>query len=187
MEAKSRFYKNLIFYFFMSNPIVKMVSMDELKGEAKKIYEGFIAKGKKVPKWVEVMANCEDILVGFFTMFKATMDDAPLPAVLKWKVADLVSRLNKCEFCLDVTHAQLKQFGVSDEEIANLEAKADDKERSALAYARAMTEKAYEMPAEVVATARKHFSDEELVELAAVVGLFNYINRFNDALGVLPE
>jgi len=50
-----------------------------------------------------------------------------------------------------------------------------------------MTEKAYEMPAEVVATARQHFSDEELVELAAVVGLFNYINRFNDALGVLPE
>jgi len=83
----------------MTNPIVKMVSMDELKGEAKKIYQGFITKGKKVPKWVEVMANCEDILVGFFTMFKATMDDAPLPAILKWKVADEVSRLNQCELC----------------------------------------------------------------------------------------
>ncbi|OHA57825.1 MAG: hypothetical protein A2114_00975 [Candidatus Vogelbacteria bacterium GWA1_51_14] len=171
----------------MTNPIVKMVSMDELKGEAKKIYQGFITKGKKVPKWVEVMANCEDILVGFFTMFKATMDDAPLPAILKWKVADEVSRLNQCEFCLDVTHAQLKQFGVSDEALADLVGTANGREKIALAYARAMTEKAYEMPAEVVATARQHFSDEELVELAAVVGLFNYINRFNDALGVLPE
>jgi len=171
----------------MSNPIVKMVSLEELKGEAKKIYEGFIAKGKKVPKWVEVMANCEDILVGFFTMFKATMDDAPLPSLLKWKVADEVSKLNQCEFCIDVTHAQLKQFGLADEEIADLEAKADARERAALAYARAMTMKAYEMPAEVMTAAREHFSDEELVELAAVVGLFNYINRFNDPLGVLPE
>lgn len=171
----------------MSNPIVKMVSVEELKGEAKKIYEGFTAAGKKVPKWMQVMANCEDIMVGFFAMFKATMDDAPLPSVLKWKVADEVSRLNKCEFCIDVAHTQLKQFGLSDEDLVNLEANANDKERAALAYARAMTEKAYEIPPPVLATAREHFTDEELVELSAVVGLFSYINRFNDALGVLPE
>jgi alkylhydroperoxidase family enzyme len=34
---------------------------------------------------------------------------------------------------------------------------------------------------------KAEFSDEEMVELTSVVGLFNFINRFNDALGVLPE
>lgn len=170
-----------------SGPIVKMVSVEEVKGEAKKIYEGFLSAGKQVPKWIKIMANCEDIFVGFFSMFKATMDDAPLPAVLKWKVAEEVSRINKCEFCIDVAHQQLKQFGLSDEDIAQIGNTTDEREQAALAYARAATEKAYEIDSEIIGNAKKHFSDEELVELTAVIGLFNYINRFNDALGVLPE
>lgn len=168
-------------------PLVKLVENEQVKDQAKEIYEQFLASSGKVPKWVRVMANCEDILVGFFTMFKATMDDAPLPKILKWKLAHEVSRLNQCAFCVDVAHSQLKQFGVSDEEIAKLEETTDEKERAALAFARAATTRAYEMDPAVVASARQHFTDPELVELAAVIGLFNYINRFNDALGVLPE
>lgn len=34
---------------------------------------------------------------------------------------------------------------------------------------------------------KEHFTDCEIVEITSVIGLFNYINRFNDALGVLPE
>ena len=29
-----------------------------------------------------------------------------------------------------------------------------------------------------------HFDEGEIVELAAVIGLFNYFNRFNDALQI---
>ncbi len=160
-----------------STPIVKLVTVEELKGEARKIYDGFLSAGKNVPKWVKVMANCEDILVGFFTMFKATMDDAPLPAVLKWKVARRVSNINKCAFCIDVANMQLRQFTET----------TDKREEAAFAYADAVTRKAYEIEPAIVARAKEHFNDEELVELTAVIGLFNYINRFNDALGVLPE
>jgi len=170
-----------------NTPIVRMVGVDEVKNEAKKIYEQFLSHGKKVPPWMKVMANCEDIFVGFFAMFKATMDDAPLPSVLKWKVGDQVSRINKCEFCIDVAHQQLRQFGLSDEDISKIGEGGDEKERAALAYARAATQKAYEIDPGIIEEVKKHFNDEELVELTAVVGLFNYINRFNDALGVLPQ
>lgn len=170
-----------------TDPIVGAVSADQVTSEqAKAIYNKFIESGKNVPKWMQVMANTEDIMVGFFTLFKATMDDTPLPAVLKWKVADEVSRMNKCEFCVDVTHAQLRQFGLTDEDIEQINENADEREKAALAYARAVTEKAYEIDPTVVTEAKKHFSDEELVELTACIGLFNYINRFNDALGVFP-
>lgn len=167
-------------------PLVHMVTMEEVKGKAKELFEQFKSSGKKVPKWMQVMANCEDILLGFFAMFKATMDDAPLPGLLKWKVANEVSQLNKCEFCLDVAHAQLRQFGLRDEDIAKITETADDRERAGLEFARAATERAYEIDPKIVENARKHFNDAELVELTAVIGLFNYINRFNDALGVLP-
>lgn len=168
-------------------PIVKMVSHEEVSGEAKKIYDGFVAQGQPVPKWVQVMANNQDVLVGFFSMFRATMDDAPLPAVLKWKVADEVSRLNQCDFCVDVTQAQLKQFGLTDEELADIDGTADEREKIALEFARATTKEAYKIDPDVIKRVKEHFNDEELVELTAATSLFNYINRFNDALGVLPE
>lgn len=168
-------------------PLVNLITVEELKGEARKIYEQFSSAGKKVPKWMKVMANCEDILVGFFTMFKATMDNSPLPALMKWKVAKAVSELNKCEFCIDVTNTQLKQFGLTDEDLVKVLETTDEREKSALDFAKAATLKAYEMDPEIVENAKKHFNDEELVELTAVIGLFNYINRFNDALRVFPE
>lgn len=33
---------------------------------------------------------------------------------------------------------------------------------------------------------RKHFDEGQVVELAAVIGLFNYFNRFNNALQMEP-
>jgi uncharacterized peroxidase-related enzyme len=171
----------------MTEPIVGRVATSDLSGEARKLFEQFSQGGKPVPKWMEVMGNCDDILVGFFAMFKATMDDSPLPGVLKWKVANEVSKLNKCEFCIDVANAKLRQFGLDDDAIAAIEEQADEREKVALDFARAVTEKAYEMDPAVVAAAKAHFNDEELVELTAVIGLFNYINRFNDALGVFPD
>lgn len=171
----------------MSEPIVKRVAESDLSGEARKLYEQFSSNGTPVPKWMQVMANCDDILVGFFAMFKATMDDAPLPSILKWKVANEVSKLNKCEFCVDVANSKLRQFGLDDTAIAMIEEQADAREKLALAFARAVTEKAYDIDPDLLAAVKAEFSDEELVELSAVIGLFNYINRFNDALGVFPD
>ena len=49
-----------------------------------------------------------------------------------------------------------------------------------------MTRAAAEMTDEDVADLRQHFDEGEIVEIAAVVGIFNYFNRFNDALGMEP-
>ncbi len=139
----------------VTEPIVRCLSAEEVHGEAKKIFDQIISSGKKVPKWVEVMAKCEDILAGFFMMFKATMDDALLPALLKWKVADAVSHTNQCDFCVDVTHMQLRQFGLDDEAIAKISETTDERERAALASARAVSEKAYEIDPAVTVAVRK--------------------------------
>jgi alkylhydroperoxidase family enzyme len=33
---------------------------------------------------------------------------------------------------------------------------------------------------------RSHYSEGEIIELAAAIGLFNYFNRFNDVLKMEP-
>lgn len=168
-------------------PLVKMVTDDEVKGQAKELFEQIKEQSGDVPKWMRVMGHNEDILVGFFTMFKAIMDDKPLEAEIKWKVAYRVSEVNKCEYCVSVSEQQLKQFGLDKEAMGELDKACTGRECIALEYAAAATEHAYKVDEELFEKVREHFNDEEIVELTSVVGLFNFINRFNDALGVLPD
>jgi len=49
-----------------------------------------------------------------------------------------------------------------------------------------MTRAASRVSDEIFEELRKHFNEGEVVEIAAVVGLFNYFNRFNEALGMEP-
>ncbi len=57
-------------------------------------------------------------------------------------------------------------------------------ERAALALAERMTTDARGVDEDIWADLREHFDDGQIIELAAVIGLFNYFNRFNDALHV---
>ncbi|HEX5441539.1 MAG TPA: carboxymuconolactone decarboxylase family protein [Ktedonobacterales bacterium] len=57
-------------------------------------------------------------------------------------------------------------------------------ERAALTLAERMTTDARGVDEDVWADLREHFDEGEIIELAAVIGLFNYFNRFNDALKV---
>ena len=61
-----------------------------------------------------------------------------------------------------------------------------DAELAAISLAERMTTDAHGVDEEVWATLREHFDEGQVVELTAVIGLFNYFNRFNDALRVDP-
>lgn len=83
----------------------------------------------------------------------------------------------------------LKQLGATDETIAALTRWAvsghfTPREQAALELAERMSRDAHAVDDALMAELRRHFSDAEIVELAAVAGLFNYFNRFNNALDV---
>ena len=168
-------------------PLVHLVSNDEVKGQAKELFKQIEKGTGSVPKWMRVMANCDDVLVGFFTMFKAIMDDAPVDKMLKWKIAYRISDINKCEFCVSVAKSQMKMIGLSDEDLGKLDETLNEKEKAAMDYALASTNHAYNIKPEIIENIKKHFNDAQIVEISSVVGLFNFINRFNDSLGVLPD
>ena len=58
--------------------------------------------------------------------------------------------------------------------------------RSALTYADEMTPTTSIPSAEIFADVRRHWSDAQIVEITAVIGLFNYFNRFAIALDIPP-
>ena len=49
-----------------------------------------------------------------------------------------------------------------------------------------MTKGTHQVGDDLFTPLRERFDDGEIVEIAAVAGLFNYFNAFNNALGVEP-
>jgi alkylhydroperoxidase family enzyme len=61
------------------------------------------------------------------------------------------------------------------------------RELVALRFAEIMTTDARDVDEALWDELQAHFDDGELVELATVIGLFNFFNRFADALQILPS
>jgi alkylhydroperoxidase family enzyme len=49
-----------------------------------------------------------------------------------------------------------------------------------------MTRDAHTVDDELWSELRRHYDEGQVVELAAAIGMFNYFNRFNDALRMEP-
>ena len=60
------------------------------------------------------------------------------------------------------------------------------RERSALAFAEALTADSNHVSEGLFTELRSHFNEGEIIEISAVAGLFNYFNRVNNALQMEP-
>ncbi len=84
-----------------------------------------------------------------------------------------------------------RRQGWSQDQIDNLgdfAARADftAAEKAALRLAELMTLDPHGVDDALWSELRAHFDEGEIIELAAAIGLFNYFNRFNDALKMEP-
>jgi alkylhydroperoxidase family enzyme len=84
-----------------------------------------------------------------------------------------------------------RRHGYTDDQIdklADFRSRDDftDGEKVALELAERVTRDPQEVNDDFWAELRRHFDEGEIVELLAAIGLFNYFNRFNDALRMEP-
>lgn len=61
-----------------------------------------------------------------------------------------------------------------------------ERELAALRFAEIMTTSARDVNEELWDELQAHFDDGEIVELSSVIGLFNFFNRYADALEIRP-
>ncbi|HXS57045.1 MAG TPA: carboxymuconolactone decarboxylase family protein [Hanamia sp.] len=98
-----------------------------------------------------------------------------------------VSQINGCAFCLDMHSKDLRAEGESEQRLYTLDAWRDapfytERERAAIDWAEAVTKITNgNVPDEVYETARKQFSEEELIDLTLAVTSINTYNRINIA------
>ena len=107
--------------------------------------------------------------------------DAKLRALVELRV----SQINGCAFCLDMHSTEARHLGESQQRLDCVAAWREapfftERERTALAWAEALTCLAEtRAPDEIYNEVKKHFSERELVDLTAVIGMINLWNRMS--------
>ncbi len=168
--------------------IISNLEKDQVEEIAKAVYEKFEKDIGKVPEWVKVMAHNPKVVKEFTELFKVIMAEGYIKPLLRWKIAYIVSNSLKCPFCVDVTGKMLKALGAKEEVLEKIkqgEGETED-EKEVLQLVKEVTEEATCNP-ELFKKLKQKFSEQELVEIVSIIGLFNYINRFNNTFCILPE
>ena len=140
-----------------------------------------------VPNSLFTMARRPEILRAFSELITQIWRTGTVPVGLKPLIAIVASKAAGCRYCQAHEAVDAQMRGVPDEKIAAIwdferSSLFSDAERAALRFAR----DASVVPNEVTPThfedLRKHWDDGEIVEMLAVVGLFGFLNRWNDSM-----
>ena len=115
---------------------------------------------------------------------KGNSVDERLKYLVELKGAQMIG----CEYCVDLGSQICRNSGFSDEELLALPRyrQSDlftEREKLALDYAVAFMRTPVEVTDELFARMKDHFSDEQLVEITALLTVVN-LDRFNAAFGV---
>jgi len=167
---------------------IKALEKNQVNESAKKVYESFEKQTGSVPEWVKVMAHQPEILKEFTELFRIIMGQGEVEGYLKWKIAYVISENLKCEFCVSVTMSMLKKLGASDDLLSNIKKiqNLPENEKIILELVKDITSDGYLDKPEILNKLKKELTEAQMVEIVSVIGLFNYINRFNNTFVILP-
>ena len=165
--------------------LIKSLDKNEINEVVMDVYKQFEDKDADVPEWIRIMAHSPNILKEFTELFKVIMGENKIDPFLKWKIASVVSKTLKCPFCVDVTEKMLKKMGANEEIVEDTEKSSSEEE--ILELVKDVTLDGHLDQPELFEKLKDKFDEVQIVEIISVMCLFNYINRFNNTLGVLPE
>jgi uncharacterized peroxidase-related enzyme len=174
-----------------TQPRLSRVRRADAAQEVAAIYDRYMKTRGNVPNMFRTLALRPEIFTTMIAHFEAILTTGTLPTKVKELVIVRTSQINRCEYCLG-SHTQLAlKLGWSKEQLddlANYELRDDftPAEKAALSLAEQMTLDANHISDEFFDRLREFYDEGEIVELMASIGLFNYFNRFNNALQMEP-
>ena len=155
------------------------------------LYDKVFAQRGNVPNMFRVMAHRPEIFASMQAHFAAVLNTGTVSTRLKELIIVRTSQVNRTPYCLASHTIRARNLGWTDDQLAHLAEwpKRNDftpAEKAALRLAETVTRDAHAVSDEQFAELRTFYSEGEIVELLCSIGLFNYFNRFNDALRMEP-
>lgn len=107
-------------------------------------------------------------------------------------LAHVASRAHGCQYCMAHTAGAARKLGVSDEKLAAVWEYQSSPlysagERVALDFALAAASVPNEVTDELFVALRRHWDEDQVVEIVAVISLFGFMNRWNDTMATPLE
>jgi uncharacterized peroxidase-related enzyme len=161
--------------------------------ELKQHFEFFLTTLGFAPNSVLTMQRKPKLVQAFAQLNAAVMDPAgKVDLGFRRLIGHLASKAAGCLYCQAHTVLGAKNFGVDDARLAQLwdfraSALFSEKERIALEFALAAAQQPNGVTDELFAELRRHWSEEEIVEILGVVAMFGFLNRWNDSMATPLE
>jgi len=172
-------------------PRISRLKRDEVRPSSVAIYDRTLRDRGNVPNMFRTMAHRPEIFETVIAHMDAVLNTGTLTKALKELVIVRTSQVNRTPYCLASHTAICRRLGWSDVQLQALydveeSGEFDERERVAIHLAEAMTRDPHNYSDAEFARLRSFYSEGEVVELMAAIGLFNYFNRFNDLLQMEP-
>ena len=170
---------------------ISRLDRSQVTPEMAALYDKVFAQRANVPNMFRVMAHWPEIFATMQAHFGAVLNTGTVSTKLKELIIVRTSQVNETPYCLASHTALAKRLGWTGEQLEHLAEwpQRNDftpAEKAALRLAETVTRDAHAVSDEQFAELRGFYSEGEIVELLCAIGLFNYFNRFNDALQMEP-
>ena len=145
-----------------------------------------------VPNSILTMARKPDLLRAYMQLLKAVVAPGKLRADLKQLIALVSSSAAGCLYCEAHTASTALRIGIPAGKVESIwqfeqDSHFDESERAALRFARDASMVPNVTGSGHFADLRKYFSDEEIVEMVAMISMFGFLNRWNTTLATELE
>jgi uncharacterized peroxidase-related enzyme len=161
--------------------VLKAVDANTATGKTKELFGAIEQRLKRVPNMIRVMGNSPAIL-GAYLQFNEAFDGTKMSPKLRGLITTTVSEINGCDYTLSTAFALGRREGLSEEELAAARRAegSDPKTATALRFAaKTVRERGHVSASDVEELRIAGFSDEEVVEIIALVALNIFRNYFN--------
>lgn len=153
--------------------------------KAAQALEGIQKSIGMLPNIHKLMAHSPNVLEGYLA-FSGSLSKGSLSAQDREQIALAVAGFDRCEYCASAHTLLAKKAGVAEAEaVENLKGHSSDPRTATLIYfcLSMLKNKGFVTDAEMTALRKAGFSDEEVVEIVAVVCLNIFTNYFNHVAG----
>ena len=170
---------------------ISRIDRNEVTPDIAALYDKAFAQRGNVPNMFRVMAHRPEIFSTMQAHFAAVLNTGTVPTRLKELIIVRTSQVNETPYCLASHTVLARNLGWTDDQLAYLAEwpRRQDftpAEKAALRLAETVTRDPHAVSDEQFAELRRYYSEGEIVELLCAIGLFNYFNRFNNALRMEP-
>ncbi|MFP6746257.1 MAG: carboxymuconolactone decarboxylase family protein [Alphaproteobacteria bacterium] len=172
-------------------PRVREIEIDEVPADARAVYQRFANEYGPFLNQVKIFAHRPPALRHIMGLLLELSDEAVLEKRHLEIALVVVSKLNECDYCVAHHAPRLMDEGLSAEATANILADRvpgfDEVDTLVRDYAVQVTQTPGRIRDAMHERLRRHFSEEQIVELTLRVALCGFFNRFNDAMGIEME